>query len=72
MVVFLEKRIVLHSSLLQLHIDATAIYRNHLLDSAKTERSMLQVSKEEKEHWLWLYELYHLGTKIFANLQSIE
>ena len=37
-VVFLEKRVVLHSSLLELHIDATAIYRNHLLDSAKYYR----------------------------------
>lgn len=37
MVVFLEKRIVLHSSLLKLHIDATAIYRDHLLDSTETK-----------------------------------
>lgn len=36
-IIFLEKRIVLHSSLLQLHVDATAIYRNHFLDSAKTK-----------------------------------
>lgn len=35
-VIFLEKRIVLHSSLLKLYIDAAAIYRNHLFDSAKT------------------------------------
>lgn len=36
-VVFLEKRIVLHRPLLKLHVDAAAVYRNHLLDSAGTE-----------------------------------
>lgn len=34
-VIFLEKCVVLHSSLLQLHVDAAAVYRNHLFDSAK-------------------------------------
>lgn len=34
-VIFLEKCIVLHSSLLKLHVNAAAVYRNHLFDSAK-------------------------------------
>lgn len=34
-VVFLEESVVLHSSLLQLHINAAPIYWNHLFDSAK-------------------------------------
>lgn len=37
MVVFLEKRIVLHGSLLKLHVDAATVYRDHLLDSAETQ-----------------------------------
>lgn len=57
-VVFLEKRIVLHSSLLQLHIDAAAIYRNHLLDSAKTK------GKEE-----FMFNDHHLGMHMFAKLK---
>lgn len=35
-VIFLEECVVLHSSLLKLHVNAAAVYRNHLFDSAKT------------------------------------
>ena len=39
MVVLLEHCIVLHGSLLQLHVDAAAVDGDHLLDSAETDRN---------------------------------
>lgn len=35
-VILLEESVVLHSSLLKLHVNAAAVYRNHLLDSTET------------------------------------
>lgn len=46
-VIFLEKRIVLHGPLLKLHVNAAAIYRNHLLDSAENG-TFMQVYSLEK------------------------
>lgn len=47
MVIFLEECVVLHSSLLKLHINAAAIYRNHLFDSAKTSFNYNRLAKGE-------------------------
>lgn len=47
-VIFLEKCVVLHSSLLQLHVDAAAVYRNHLFDSAKRSFICYRLAKGDR------------------------
>lgn len=46
-VIFLEEGIVLHGSLLKLHVNAAAVYRNHLLDSAERSFKFYRLAKEE-------------------------
>lgn len=46
-VIFLEECVVLHSSLLELHIYAASVYRNHLFDSAKTSFGYDRLVKEQ-------------------------
>lgn len=46
-VIFLEECVVLHSSLLKLHINAAAVYWNHLFDSAKTSFKYYRLVKGE-------------------------
>lgn len=46
-VIFLEQCIVLHSSLLKLHVNAAAVYWNHLFDSAERSFKFYRLAKEE-------------------------
>lgn len=71
MVVFLEKRIVLHSSLLKLHVDATAIYRDHLLDSAET-KSEGRAGYYPSTLFLTLFYYYFQNMDCFSNTLQLK